>query len=73
MSQSMDDLEAAFRADNPHIDWLTHDVTFTMDWPDKDVPPVFTAVGWTEKIDIEELVKARAAADWDGKRGRKRT
>lgn len=60
MSAHLDALEAAYQAEHPDVDWATHDVEFTMEWPDKSKPPIFTAVGAMPKVDMTELRAALA-------------
>lgn len=50
MTKAIEDMEAAYKAEHPYINWEACDVTFTMSWPDRSKPPVFTAQGWVEKV-----------------------
>lgn len=52
----------AYQDTHPEVDWDANEVTFDFSWPDKEYPPVFTANGWTPKLDQEELRQAHEVA-----------
>jgi hypothetical protein len=73
VARELDALEEAYKAEHPEVDWDLNEVTFDMRWDDKTKPPVFTANGWVERIDLAEHKAALDAANAAIKGGRGNT